>query len=341
MATFTITNNLNYSPSLVNTDNTESAVQYYWELRTGYTTTVEASGNGSSTWNGSNWTTGAIDVGTAATSAGSSFWYQLTANDTVPGVSCSASTALVSGGFITFVPITQKCYSLPDSPFSWYSDTWVEDSWTEITVPASDSGLDTSEVYVTGNLNTDQYADIETTLVIEKGSTTKYISLPANYSGTWTSSVEDFSSESADGTWRIYFQDSYGGGGADIIDAELCIGPAPAGSLNILTSSETPYNTQDDGQLDGGNYWVNFELTIVASGNYDIYTTDFDSTGIDTYLELWDDTTFSGTLIDSNDDSSGLLAEILTVWLTPGTYGVRCRLFSGGQSTDNFGILYY
>lgn len=341
MSTFAATCKLTYTPALINPGSSESSVSYEWEMRNASTNIVESSGSGACIWNGTFWSTGTVDVGDAPTVDGSNIYYRFNASDNVPGVDISATTGWLFGKFVEYNVVTLKCYSIGDSPLYWSSDTYVEEGWTEVTVPSADSGLDSAYVRVKGFLMTDSYADVDTTLVIEKGSTTHYISLPDAYYDDWTSDYVDFSAESTDGTWKIYFSDSSGDGGAEIINATLCIGHEPFPVYPDITTSEVSYNTQDDGQFDGDYYWVNLQLSVPSDGFYNIYTTDPNNLGVDSYLEIWENTLFSGNMLSYNDDNNGTLAELIGIYLQSGiTYGVRLRLFSGQQTTDQIGIYY-
>ncbi len=84
---------------------------------------------------------------------------------------------------------------------------------------------------------------------------------------------------------------------------------------------------------DKGTY-TTFTFTPEDSGNYYIYTSPYGGSGVsnDTYIEVYDNASLSGTPIASNDDYDGGRFSKVSVAMTEGTtYYIKVRHYSNGQ----------
>lgn len=84
---------------------------------------------------------------------------------------------------------------------------------------------------------------------------------------------------------------------------------------------------------DKGTY-TTFTFTTEDSGNYYIYTSPYGGSGVsnDTYIEVYDNASLSGTPIASNDDYDGGRFSKVSVAMTEGTtYYIKVRHYSNGQ----------
>ncbi|MDR2020289.1 MAG: PPC domain-containing protein [Treponema sp.] len=89
-----------------------------------------------------------------------------------------------------------------------------------------------------------------------------------------------------------------------------------AKEISLGTAQQHTFTTGDD--VD----WVKFQIT--QSGRYTIRAQGVNSTGLDTYIELYDDDYNS---IDADDDGGQNLDSLLSVSLQAGTYYVKVECF--------------
>ena len=85
--------------------------------------------------------------------------------------------------------------------------------------------------------------------------------------------------------------------------------------------------------VDKGSYST-FQFTPTESANYYIYTSPYGGTGVsnDTYIEVYNNSSLSGTPLASNDDYDGGRFSKVSVAMTEGTtYYIKVRHYNNGQ----------
>ena len=85
--------------------------------------------------------------------------------------------------------------------------------------------------------------------------------------------------------------------------------------------------------VDKGNYST-FQFTPTESANYYIYTSPYGGSGVsnDTYIEVYNNASLSGTPLASNDDYDGGRFSKVSVAMTEGaTYYIKVRHYNNGQ----------
>ncbi len=145
-------------------------------------------------------------------------------------------------------------YSLPNSPAatSWDNNTLTENSWTSFTI---DENALVDNVVLSFTWTTDEYYS-EGSIWIESPTGTKYLAGKDNLSGTYKVNCHDFTGEQANGTWKVWLEDTYGDGGHQATNV----------TVKFVKQSITNWLNADinEGSVVGGS---NAEINITADAH--------------------------------------------------------------------------
>ncbi|MCX6235389.1 MAG: T9SS type A sorting domain-containing protein, partial [Bacteroidetes bacterium] len=121
--------------------------------------------------------------------------------------------------------IAEYCYSLVDFTGGEYSNSYDELGWTDNIVPSEENVVIEGVTLNIGELWVDSWYDEETLLLKSPAGTTVTVWTPTQSGSVFdfVFTTDVFNGENTEGTWVLYFDDSYGDGGGKAYDVTLCL----------------------------------------------------------------------------------------------------------------------